>query len=240
MSAARGRPVNQPPRRRPAPNPRRARPAPKGTRPKVKAAPRPVVPESLPVVPAAAPEPAPAGVSLTQVPAACDFDRVDSTSMFDTLGGIRALPSHEASRALAKRSLAEMRGYAREDLLAIAEVGYLYLRSGGVRLAQVIFEGLTAVRPDEAYFWLALGLVHDRRNDPDEARVAYERAIELDPRDATAELNIAELDLEAGDKVAARRRLAVAQRKAARAGQAPLERKAAAISAMIAPRPRAR
>lgn len=233
--------------RRPAPRPNRAMPSqPKVPVARAPARPAPAAPSrsATPAVPApaarmalvparaAAPQAAP--VSLTCVPAHCDFDRLDSTSMFNTLGGIRALPSHEASAAIARRTLAEARGYSRFDLMAIAEVGYHYLRSGGDRLAQVIFEGLTAVSPREPYFWLALGLANEHLGELPAARAAYEMTIRLDPKDATPELNLAELDLGAGQRSAARRRLAVGKKKAQQAGQLALANKADAIVQLMA------
>jgi tetratricopeptide (TPR) repeat protein len=215
---------------------RRRRPAPSRSRvPVARPAPaKPVAPAKLAVRPAAPPTLAPpAQVSLTCVPAHCDFDRVDSTSMFNTLGGIRALPSHEASAAIARRTLADARGYSRNDLLAIAEIGYHYLRSGGYKLAQVIFEGLTAVQPDEPYFWLALGSVMDRSGDETAARAAFEMTIQLDPKDATPEINLAELDLSANRRKSALRRLQIAQRKAKAAGQSALQRKAEAMVQLL-------
>ncbi len=214
-------------RRRPAPSRakvpvvRAAAPARLAARPAVKSAPAP------------APAPEPEVVSLTCVPVHCDFDRVDSTSMFNTLGGIRALPSHEASLAIARRTLADARGYSRNDLLAIAEIGYHYLRSGGYKLSQVIFEGLTAVQPEEPYFWLALGLVMDRLDDQVAARAAYEMTVELDPKDATPEINLAELDLGANRRKSALRRLRIAARKAQSSGQEALQRKAQAMLELL-------
>lgn len=172
-------------------------------------------------------------MALTCLPAQCDFDRVDSTAMFNTLGGIRALPAADAGQALARRSLAELRGYRREDLMAIAEVGYHYLRSGGHKLASVIFEGLTAVMPDEPYFWLALGLVKDHLDDVAAARAAYETAARLDPRDATPLMNLAELDLMQGRRREALQRLDGAATKAERAQQWALVRKAEGLRTLM-------
>jgi len=225
------------------PNPRSRRPARSARAPASRAkvpvasamVPKPAVaPAVTPSTPSATPAgPKAVAVSLAGVPAHCDFDRVDSTSMFNTLGGIRALPSHEASAAIARRTLAEARGYEEADLMAIAEVGYHYLRSGGFKLAQVIFEGLTAVNPQEPYYWLALGLSEDRVGHPQQARAAYENVIALDPRDATPELNLAELDVGEGRRKSARRRLAIARKKAARAGQTALANKADAMTLLL-------
>lgn len=209
------------PRPSPKPAPKAPVAAPRAPAPRPAAKPREVAPSA-------------GGAALVHVPAACDFDRVDSTSMFDTLGGIRALPSHEASAALARRTLAELRGYEAADLMAIAEIGYHYLRSGGAKLAKVIFEGLTAIQPEEGYFWLALGLAHDHLDDLVAARAAYQKAGEVDPRDPVADLNLAELELAAGRRPAARRLVERGRQKAARTGQEALCRKADAMLTLMA------
>lgn len=120
-----------------------------------------------------------------------------------------------------RRTLAARRGYAKDDLHAVAEVGYHYLQNGGVRFARLLFEGLVAVAPDELYFALALGLAADHAGDKGVARQEYQRASGLDPSDPRPEVNLAELDLEAGDFEAARRHLLIAaDRLATRPDQA--------------------
>ncbi|MBK6685809.1 MAG: hypothetical protein IPG45_15160 [Deltaproteobacteria bacterium] len=109
-----------------------------------------------------------------------------------------------------RRTLAARRGYSREDLQAVAEIGYHYLHNGGVRFARLLFEGLVAVSPDEPYFALALGLAADHAGDKGMARREYQRASDLDPSDPRPEVNLAELDLEAGRFDAARRHLVTA------------------------------
>lgn len=170
--------------------------------------------------------------ALVCQPAALEFESVASTSMFSTLGGVRALPAAEASRAIVCRSIAESRGYRDEDLHALAEIGYHYLRSGGLKLSAVIFEGLTAIQPEGAFYWLALGLTRDHLGDKLEAKRAYERAAQLQPTDPRPELNLAELALEAGDRARAGALLRRAEAKAEAAGDQPLVRKARALLAL--------
>jgi Flp pilus assembly protein TadD len=163
-------------------------------------------------------------------------------------GSVRALPSRrgrpapKAPPAVANasfaapaetRPLAQLRGYAREDLLAIAEIGYEYLFNGGPRLAIALFDGLTAIAPDEPYFCLALGLAHDHHGDRSEAERWYARAADLDPGDARADVNRAELRLAAGDITAALRLLKGARAKASDRGDRALERKARALVAHL-------
>lgn len=162
-----------------------------------------------------------------------EFDSIASTSMFNTLGRVRALPAEEACQAVLCRTIAEARGYQEEDLFALAEVGYHYIRNGGYKLAEVIFQGLTEIAPSEVYFALALGLTQDYLGKKEGARLHYGRALKLDPRDPRPELNLAELDLEAGNKTRAIERLRRAERKATRSGQDALQRKAQALLELL-------
>jgi Flp pilus assembly protein TadD len=156
--------------------------------------------------------------------------------MFDSLARVRALPAQPGVTALALTSLAEARGYTREELLALAEIGYHYLFSGGHRIALTIFEGLSVIAPAEAYFTLALGLCYDRLDRLLDARRAYARASELDPQDPRPEINLAELEIEQNELPAATQRLARAVKLAKRRGEAALAAKAATLLARIAPR----
>src|SRR5688572_22039505 len=97
------------------------------------------------------------------------------------------------------KTLAEVRGYDRDDLFVIAEVAYHYLFNGGTRLALVLYEGLAAVSPKEPYFALALGLTHDHLGEVAMAHKWYAKAAELDPNDGRPDVNRAELYIEARD-----------------------------------------
>lgn len=212
----------------------RRRPAPR-TSPKVKAAPAPVVAAVKSPEPAPTPAIVPAAeeVPCTVAPAVLEFQSVASTAMFTTLGKIRTLSGHEASSAIARRTIAEARGYTDAELYALAEIGYHYFRNGGLKLAQVIFEGLHAVKPAEPYFALATGLARDYLGDKAGARAAYHQAITLDAGDARPELNLAELCLEAGDRSSAITHLGRAARKAEARGERPLLKKAQAVLSLV-------
>jgi predicted Zn-dependent protease len=140
-----------------------------------------------------------------------------------------AIAIPKAQTQIARRSLAELRGYAPADLIGVAQIGYHYLFNGGTALAQVLFEGLVGVAPDEGYFVLALGLTYDRLDRPADAAACYRRAAELCPADPRPDINRAELAIAAGDWAEARALLTGARRKAAAANDAPLERKAACM-----------
>lgn len=163
-----------------------------------------------------------------------EFDRIDGTAMFDTIGRVRALPAEEASRAIVCRSIAE--AYSTGDLFAIAEIGRHYLESGGYRLAVLIFEGLEAIDPDQHYFVMALGLAKDRLGDKAAAMACYRRAQQLDAKDARADLNVAELLIEAGKRREAVALIEKAEKKAEVAGEEALVKKAAALLSLMGAR----
>ncbi|MBK6688877.1 MAG: hypothetical protein IPG45_30690 [Deltaproteobacteria bacterium] len=127
------------------------------------------------------------------------------------------------------RSLASQRGYAKTDLMAIAEIGYHYLLSGGTQLALTIFEGLCAVAPNEAYFALALGLTHDHLGDDRLALEWYRRAGALDPSDPRPDVNAAELYLARRDFASGVKLLERAVTKARHLGDEAIEKKASAL-----------
>jgi tetratricopeptide (TPR) repeat protein len=213
-------------------------------------------------------------VALEPSPAHVEFDRVDGTAMFETLGKVRALPAGEASRAIefasgarskpkagfaepgpdesqprnaapgrsvAKSapalpdsgSAARAQGYSKAELFAVAEIGRSYLESGGYGLACVIFEGLEAIDPDEHYFVMALGLTKDRLGEKAEAMRCFRRARQIDPSDARAELNLAELMVEDGKKQDGLRLVRSALQKANARCEQALADKAAALLTLI-------
>lgn len=215
------------PARRPLPAPKKLTPAPAP-------APRPALVRRAPPRPAASVAPPPQ--SFRAETPVFDFDDVLGSSMFDSLAKVRALPAQPGLTALALTSLAEARGYTRDELLALAEVGYHYLFSGGHRIALTIFEGLSVIAPTEAYFVLALGLCYDRLDRLLDARRAYARACELDPRDPRPEINLAELEIEQNELPAAARRLSRAVLLAKQSGETALAAKAATLLARVGPR----
>lgn len=153
----------------------------------------------------------------------------NKTCFFDTINKVKALTVAGPTNLCIDEDLARARGYEPEDLMAIAEIAWHYLMSGGLRLALTLYEGLTAVAPDEPYFALALGLTFDRMNDPRQADAWYRKASQLDPKDGRPDINRAELCLEAGDKAKATKLLARGSAKAAAAGDLALARKADAL-----------
>ncbi|MBK8012696.1 MAG: hypothetical protein IPK13_15195 [Deltaproteobacteria bacterium] len=142
----------------------------------------------------------------------------------------RAAPSGQ--RAPTTPNLAEVRGYDEEALMVLAEVGYRYLQNGGYRLAKIYFDGLSAVKPDEPYFWMARGLVAERQGDLHQAKTFYAHAMTLSPFDARPELNLAEIEHVSGSRERATIHLESARAKALRSGEPQLVARANALLAL--------
>jgi tetratricopeptide (TPR) repeat protein len=124
----------------------------------------------------------------------------------------------------------------KDDLQAIAQLGRDYLESGSAQLAKVIFEGLTALAPEDAYFATLLGLAADRLGDKNGAAAAFQRAIVADPKCPRVELDLAELYLEADRPDGAKQHLRRALEKARSAKDRPIFDKAEALLALLTTR----
>ena len=149
------------------------------------------------------------------------------SDFIDTVNHVKAIAVRPPSTH--ESDLGRLRGYDPKILMAIAEVGYHYLMSGVPRLAQVVFEGLIAIAPTDAYFTLALGLTLDHLDDVEGAERCYARAAELDPREPRADINRAEIRLEVRDLRAAIPLLESGRQKAKVEGDDALVEKAAAM-----------
>ena len=147
------------------------------------------------------------------------------------LNNVKAVPVPATASALApvNRDMVRSRGYQPDDLMAVASVGYHYLICGNPKLAEVIFSGLAAIEPREAYFALALGLTNDRMQRPDAAQRWYQQASRLDPHDGRPDINRAELMLSQGRRDEATRLLQRGLAKAEHQRDSALEDKARAI-----------
>jgi Flp pilus assembly protein TadD len=130
------------------------------------------------------------------IPARAEELRLDPFDPSALLGGEMARAVTADPAQMSRRTLREIRGYTREDLLAIAELGHSYLLAGLAKLARVVFEGLQAISPEEPYFALALGLSADLDGDLENADLWYRKAISLAPHDPRPEVNRAEIHLE--------------------------------------------
>lgn len=80
-----------------------------------------------------------------------------------------------------EKTLSEFGGISQKDLFGMAEIGYAYFEQGKFDTARAIFEGLTALNPNESYFHAALGAISRKENKLGEALKEYNLAVELDP-----------------------------------------------------------
>jgi putative PEP-CTERM system TPR-repeat lipoprotein len=83
----------------------------------------------------------------------------------------------------------------------------LYLHAGQAAKAKAVAESLVARSPKTAGFHNLLGLARTRTQDNPGARQAFERAAQLDPRFMPAQINLARLDVMAGNLASAGGRL---------------------------------
>jgi type III secretion system low calcium response chaperone LcrH/SycD len=99
-----------------------------------------------------------------------------------------------------RATLREVRGYTDQELYAMARVGYVYYYQGKVEQARVVFQGLYAVDPLNAYFARALGVVEFAAGNPKGALAAYDAAIKLAPQEPGALVGRAEVRLAGGQR----------------------------------------
>lgn len=127
-----------------------------------------------------------------------------------------------------KATLRDVRGYSDEELYSIARIGYFFFHQGKVKEARLVFQGLYAINPTELYFAKALGVVEMAAGNPAGAVAAYDVALKLAPRDASAYLGRAEVKLSQGNNAQA-----VDDLKRALRCSAPESAERAKVSAML-------
>ncbi len=128
-----------------------------------------------------------------------------------------------------KATLKDVRGYTDDELYSIARIGYFYFYQGKVNEARVVFQGLYAVNPLDAYFAKALGVVEMAAGNPQGALAAYDVALRITPNDSAAYVGRAEVKLSQGQRAQAAEDL----RRASTLVKADDEELKAKISAML-------
>ena len=129
-------------------------------------------------------------------------------------------------------SLKEMLGLTEEELYAISTQGYYLFLQGKTESARVLFEGLVAVNPRNAYYYRALGAIYWRLEEPQKALKQFTYALRVSPKDVSSYVNRAEVYVSLKQFGEARQDLAAAM-KLAGANDAALVRKARAMMRMI-------
>jgi Flp pilus assembly protein TadD len=99
--------------------------------------------------------------------------------------------------------LADLFELSREELYEIAGQGHNLYEAGQIDSAQKIFEGLTALDPNDSFFHSGLGAIYQYQGALERARVEYDRALALNERDIIARCNRAEVLLQQGHTEAA-------------------------------------
>lgn len=94
-----------------------------------------------------------------------------------------------------KVSLAELRGYSKEQLYTLAETGYIKFKHGRVDEAEKIYQSLLVLDHRNAYFHAVMGAIHHKKKRPVEAILEYSRALQIDTADVTSYVNRGELYL---------------------------------------------
>lgn len=90
-------------------------------------------------------------------------------------------------------SLKQIVGLSEEELYAIASQGYYLFLQGKSEPARVLFEGLVAIDPRNAYYYRALGAIYWRLKEPQKAVRQFTYAIRVAPNEVSSYVNRAEV-----------------------------------------------
>jgi len=141
-------------------------------------------------------------------------------------------PERVAKFVKGEMTLQELHGITGPEMLEMAVTGYTMYEQGQYKQAKVIFEGLAALDPKEAYYRTALGAVFLAEGKLDEALTVLDEAVSLDAKDLAAFVNRGEAHLRKGDIIKAAHDF----KKAITldpSGKDPLTRRARALSAAV-------
>jgi Flp pilus assembly protein TadD len=107
------------------------------------------------------------------------------------------LDAHMGDVVSGKMTLAEMMGVDVEQVYTIATLGHKLLREGRHEEALTIFEGLTALNPNDSNLWVWRGSTLHRmgKDHVEDAITSYTRALEANPKHVTALANRGELQI---------------------------------------------
>jgi tetratricopeptide (TPR) repeat protein len=131
-----------------------------------------------------------------------------------------------------KVNLKQIIGLSPEELYAVANQGYTLFLQGKTEPARVVFEGLAAIDPRNAYYHRALGAIYWRLKEPQKAIKQFTYAIQAASREISSYINRAEVYVAQRQFKLARADLMYALENA-RSTDDALIRKAQAILRMI-------
>jgi tetratricopeptide (TPR) repeat protein len=104
-------------------------------------------------------------------------------------------------------TLSDLSTLTREELYELAGHGHNLYDAGQIDAARKVFESLTALDPNEAFFHSGLGAIYQHQGELERAIAEYDRALFLNERDIPARCNRAEVLLQQGHTEAAIRDL---------------------------------
>ncbi len=114
--------------------------------------------------------------------------------------GGQAYPPHlMAAFQEGRITLGDLEGITKQEQYQMAEIGHAYFHQNKLDEAKVVFEGLLALDPFDAFFNMALGSVAQQQNRPEDADQLYTRALEINPFSPTAHANRGEVRVMQGD-----------------------------------------
>lgn len=132
-----------------------------------------------------------------------------------------------------RTSLKTIVGLGDDELYAIANQAYHLFVQGKNEPARVLFEGLVAIEPRNAYYYRALGAIYWRVKEPQLAIRQFTYAIRVSPREISSYVNRAEVYVAQKQYQLAASDLRFAL-STATAAERPLTNKARAMLSMIA------
>ncbi len=129
-------------------------------------------------------------------------------------------------------TLKQIVGLSEEELYAISSQGYLLFLQGKTEASRIIFEGLVAIDPRNAYYYRALGAIYWRLKEPQKAIKQFTYAMRVAPKEISSYINRAEVYVALGQFPIARDDLGTALRTAGPFDE-PLVAKARAMLQLI-------
>jgi len=92
-----------------------------------------------------------------------------------------------------KISFKTLQGISDAEMDAINHLGYMCLQQGKLEKALAIYEGMVAIDPGNAVYYMAIGCIFLRQGKSDMALAQFSNAITLNPNFAHAYINRAEV-----------------------------------------------
>lgn len=129
-------------------------------------------------------------------------------------------------------SLKHIAGVSAQELHSIASQGYFFFLQGKLEPSRLIFEGLVALDPRNAYYHRALGAIYWRSNKTDQAMRQFDFAVKVAPKDISNLIGRAEVYISRKEFTKARQDLMNVM-KLGQTGQEALLEKAQAMMSVL-------